>query len=50
MVYFIDDLNMPALDKYNTQTAIELMRQLQDPLALCSRSLPDWCAALTSKA
>ncbi len=30
MVYFIDDLNMPALDPYNTQTAIELMRQKQD--------------------
>merc|ERR1719335_360994 len=30
MVYFIDDVNMPALDKYNTQSAIELMRQKQD--------------------
>lgn len=30
MIYFIDDLNMPALDPYNTQTAIELMRQKQD--------------------
>jgi len=30
MIYFIDDLNMPALDPYNTQTSIELMRQKQD--------------------
>eukprot|EP00929_Paragymnodinium_shiwhaense_P077089 TRINITY_DN3967_c2_g1_i1.p1 TRINITY_DN3967_c2_g1~~TRINITY_DN3967_c2_g1_i1.p1 ORF type:complete len:3070 (-),score=1029.42 TRINITY_DN3967_c2_g1_i1:156-9119(-) len=30
MIYFIDDLNMPALDKYNTQTAIELMKEKQD--------------------
>eukprot|EP00927_Polykrikos_kofoidii_P045594 TRINITY_DN39630_c0_g1_i1.p1 TRINITY_DN39630_c0_g1~~TRINITY_DN39630_c0_g1_i1.p1 ORF type:complete len:2263 (+),score=448.81 TRINITY_DN39630_c0_g1_i1:88-6789(+) len=30
MIYFVDDLNMPALDKYNTQTAIELMKEKQD--------------------
>jgi len=30
LVYFVDDLNMPALDKYNTQSAIELMKQKQD--------------------
>jgi dynein heavy chain len=30
MIYFIDDLNMPMLDKYNTQSAIELMKQKQD--------------------
>ena len=30
MIYFIDDLNMPALDKYNTQSAIELIKQKQD--------------------
>jgi len=30
MVYFVDDLNMPALDKYNTQSAIELMKEKQD--------------------
>ena len=30
LIYFIDDLNMPALDKYNTQTAISLMRQVQE--------------------
>jgi dynein heavy chain len=30
LIYFIDDLNMPMLDKYNTQSAIELMKQKQD--------------------
>lgn len=26
LIYFIDDLNMPALDKYETQNAIALLR------------------------
>ena len=26
LIYFVDDLNMPQLDKYNTQTAIALLR------------------------
>lgn len=26
LIYFIDDLNMPELDPYNTQTAIALLR------------------------
>ena len=30
MIYFVDDLNMPQLDPYNTQTAIELLRQHAD--------------------
>mmetsp|Transcript_146756 Transcript_146756/g.471049 ORF Transcript_146756/g.471049 Transcript_146756/m.471049 type:complete len:4209 (+) Transcript_146756:103-12729(+) len=30
LIYFIDDLNMPALDKYNTQSAIELLKEKQD--------------------
>ena len=30
LIYFVDDLNMPQLDKYNTQTAIALLRQLID--------------------
>eukprot|EP00425_Heterocapsa_triquetra_P042241 CAMPEP_0195089624 /NCGR_PEP_ID=MMETSP0448-20130528/28857_1 /TAXON_ID=66468 /ORGANISM="Heterocapsa triquestra, Strain CCMP 448" /LENGTH=160 /DNA_ID=CAMNT_0040123361 /DNA_START=1 /DNA_END=480 /DNA_ORIENTATION=- len=30
LIYFIDDLNMPALDKYNTQSAIEIMKEKQD--------------------
>lgn len=27
LIYFVDDLNMPTPDKYNTQSAIALMRQ-----------------------
>lgn len=27
LIYFIDDLNMPKLDPYNTQSAIALVRQ-----------------------
>lgn len=30
MVYFLDDLNMPFVDKYDTQSAIELARQSID--------------------
>ncbi|KAF6251999.1 flagellar outer dynein arm heavy chain beta [Scenedesmus sp. NREL 46B-D3] len=30
LVYFIDDMNMPFVDKYDTQSAIELARQLVD--------------------
>ena len=30
MVYFVDDMNMPFVDKYDTQSAIELMRQSVD--------------------
>lgn len=30
MLYFIDDMNMPKLDPYNTQNAIALMRQHMD--------------------
>jgi dynein heavy chain len=30
LIYFIDDLNMPQLDPYNTQTAIALLRQHVD--------------------
>ncbi|GBF97683.1 flagellar outer dynein arm heavy chain beta [Raphidocelis subcapitata] len=30
LVYFIDDLNMPYVDKYDTQSAIELARQMVD--------------------
>jgi dynein heavy chain len=27
LVYFIDDVNLPEVDKYNTQSAVELLRQ-----------------------
>lgn len=30
LVYFVDDLNMPQVDKYDTQSAIELLRQSID--------------------
>jgi len=30
MVYFIDDMNMPFKDKYDTQSAVELVRQYVD--------------------
>lgn len=30
LVYFVDDMNMPYVDKYDTQSAIELMRQSVD--------------------
>ena len=30
LIYFIDDLNMPKLDDYNTQTSIALLRQHSD--------------------
>ena len=30
LIYFVDDLNMPKLDPYDTQSAIALVRQLKD--------------------
>ena len=30
LIYFVDDLNLPEVDKYNTQSAIALIRQHQD--------------------
>lgn len=30
LIYFIDDLNMPRLDPFNTQSAIALLRQVKD--------------------
>ncbi|MEW5311809.1 MAG: hypothetical protein WDW38_003494 [Sanguina aurantia] len=30
LVYFVDDMNMPFVDKYDTQSAIELLRQMVD--------------------
>jgi len=30
LVYFVDDMNMPFVDKYDTQSAIELLRQMID--------------------
>jgi len=39
---------LSSLSFLNLKLNAKLMRQLQDPLALCTRSLPQWCAALTS--
>ena len=30
LIYFVDDANMPLVDKYDTQSAIELIRQAVD--------------------
>lgn len=30
LVYFVDDMNMPFVDKYDTQSAIEILRQMID--------------------
>lgn len=38
IVYFIDDLNMPFVDKYETQPPLELLRQLMDYGTMFDRS------------
>jgi len=38
---------VPASELVNVKLAWKLMRQLQDPLMLCTGSLPSWCADLT---
>jgi len=34
----------------NSKLAAKLLRQLQDPLMICSNSLPDWCSVVATKA
>eukprot|EP00742_Colponemidia_sp_Colp-10_P004139 GILJ01004417.1.p1 GENE.GILJ01004417.1~~GILJ01004417.1.p1 ORF type:complete len:2854 (+),score=646.67 GILJ01004417.1:919-8562(+) len=41
LIYFIDDLNMPFVDKYGTQTPIALIRQLIDYRSIFDRSALD---------
>lgn len=38
IVYFIDDINMPFVDKYDTQPPLELLRQLMDYGSMFDRS------------
>ena len=40
LVYFVDDMNMPFVDKYDTQSAIELMRQSLDYRGWFDKALP----------
>ena len=42
MVYFIDDINMPQVDKYGTQQPIALLRQLFDYAGWYSRDKLTW--------
>jgi dynein heavy chain len=42
MIYFIDDINMPQVDKYGTQQPIALMRQLFDYAGWYSRDKLTW--------
>lgn len=44
LVYFVDDMNMPFVDKYDTQSAIELLRQMIDYHGWCVRvCVCGWC-------
>ena len=42
MIYFIDDINMPQVDKYGTQQPIALLRQLFDYSGWYSRDKLTW--------
>jgi len=39
-------MGLNAIEFVNSKLNAKLTRQLQDPLALCSASLPDWCKEL----
>ena len=39
LIYFIDDMNMPYVDKYGTQSPIALLRQIQDSNTIFNRDL-----------
>jgi len=41
LIYFIDDINMPFVDKYGTQTPIALLRQLVDYSMIYDRDQVD---------
>jgi E3 ubiquitin-protein ligase TRIP12 len=40
---------VPAQDFINAKLTAKLARQLQDPLALCTNTLPNWCATLCAE-
>lgn len=42
MIIFVDDLNMPKLDRYGSQPPIELLRQYQDFKGLYDREKLFW--------
>ena len=46
-VHFPRQNLVPCGEFINVKLAWKLMRQLQDPLMLCTGSLPSWCADLT---
>lgn len=44
-----DIVTVPASDFINAKLTAKLARQLQDPLALCTNTLPAWCNSLCSE-
>lgn len=44
-----DIATVPLSDFINAKLTAKLSRQLQDPLALCTNTLPSWCASLCSE-
>ena len=47
LVYFVDDMNMPLVDKYDTQTAIELMRQHIDQKGWFDKVTASMCTLMS---
>lgn len=47
VIIFVDDLNMPKLDRYGSQPPIELLRQYQDFGGLYDREKMFWKVSLS---